>query len=100
MGETVKLRTVGAQPTGYRTGLVAALDVGSSKVVCLIGQAEPGSLRVTGVALRESQDIKPGTVMCVQDAEDSIREAGSAAENLADTRIQTVLVSVTCGTPK
>src|SRR4051794_9083211 len=100
MGETVKLRTAGAQPTVYRTGLVAALDVGSSKVVCLIGRAEPGSLRVTGAALRESQGIKSGTVIGVQDAEDSIREAVAAAENLADTRIQTVLVSVTCGTPK
>jgi cell division protein FtsA len=100
MGETVKLRTAGAQPAVYRTGLVAALDVGSSKVVCLIGRAEPGSLRVTGAALRESQGIKSGTVIGVQDAEDSIREAVAAAENLADTRIQTVLVSITCGTPK
>jgi cell division protein FtsA len=100
MGEAVKLRTAGAQPTVYRAGLVAALDVGSSKVVCLIGRAEPGSLRVTGAALRESQGIKSGTVIGVQDAEDSIREAVAAAENLADTRIQTVLVSVTCGTPK
>ncbi|MFL6689541.1 MAG: cell division protein FtsA [Alphaproteobacteria bacterium] len=96
----MKLRTAGAQPTVYRAGLVAALDVGSSKVVCLIGRAEPGSLRVTGAALRESQGIKSGTVIGVQDAEDSIREAVAAAENLADTRIQTVLVSVTCGTPK
>src|SRR5437764_3398809 len=100
MGETVKLRTAGAQPTVYRTGLVAALDVGSSKVVCLIGRAEPGSLRVTGAALRESQGIKSGTVIGVQDAEDSIREAVAAAENHADTRIQTVLVSVSCGAPK
>ncbi|MBV9063969.1 MAG: cell division protein FtsA [Alphaproteobacteria bacterium] len=96
----MKLRTAGAQPTSYRTGLVAALDVGSSKVVCLIGRAEPGSLRVVGAALRESQGIKSGTVVNVQDAEDSIREAVAAAENHADTRLQTVLVSVSCGAPK
>lgn len=100
MGETIKLRTAGAQPTSFRTGLVAALDVGSSKTVCLIGRAEPGSLRVTGAALRESQGVKAGTVINVQDAEDSIREAVAAAENLADVRIQTVLVSVSCGAPK
>ena len=100
MGETVKLRTAGAQPAAYRTGLVAALDVGSSKVVCIIGRAEPGSLRVMGAALRESQGIKSGTVIGVQDAEDSIREAVAAAENHADTRIQTVLVSVSCGAPR
>src|SRR5690348_11773226 len=100
MGEAVRLRTAGAQPASYRTGLVAALDVGSSKVVCLIGRAEPGSLRVTGASLRESQGIKCGTVINVQEAEDSIREAVAAAENHADTRIQTVLVSVSCGAPK
>ena len=100
MGDTAKLRTAGAQPTAYRTGLVAALDVGTSKVVCLIGRAEPGSLRVVGAALRESQGIKSGTVVNVHEAEDSIREAVAAAENLADTQIQTVLVSVSCGAPK
>lgn len=100
MGETVRLRTAGAQPTAYRTGLVAALDVGSSKVVCLIGRAEPGSLRVVGAALRESQGIKSGTVVNVHEAEDSIREAVAAAENHADTRIQTILISVNCGAPK
>lgn len=100
MGEAVKLRTAGAQPASYRTGLVAALDVGSSKVVCLIGRAEPGSLKVVGAALRESQGIKSGTVVGIQDAEDSIREAVAAAENRADTRIQSVLLSVTCGAPK
>ena len=53
MGETVRLRTAGAQPASYRSGLVAALDVGSSKTVCLIGRAEPAQLRVLGVGLRE-----------------------------------------------
>jgi cell division protein FtsA len=100
MGETVKLRTAGAQPASYRTGLVAALDIGSSKTICLIGRAEPGSLKVVGAALRESQGIKSGTVVGIQEAEDSIREAVAAAENRADTRISSVLVSVTCGAPK
>ena len=48
MGETVRMRTGNAQPTAYRTGLVAALDIGSSKITCLIGRAEPGSLKVLG----------------------------------------------------
>ena len=50
MGETVRLRA-GTETPAYRTGLVAVLDVGSSKTVCLIGRAEPGSLRVVGAAL-------------------------------------------------
>jgi cell division protein FtsA len=83
----------------YRAGLVAVLDVGSSKTVCLIGRAEPGSLRVVGAALRESQGIKAGTVVNMEHAEESIRDAVAAAENHADVRIQNVIISVNCGQP-
>ena len=92
MGETVRLRAVGEVPA-YRPGLVAALDVGSSKTACLIGRAEPGSLRVLGAALRESQGIRAGTVVSLDLAEESIRDAVAAAENHADARIQNVIIS-------
>lgn len=98
MGETIKLRA-GTEIPAYRTGLVAVLDVGSSKAVCLIGRAEPGSLRVVGAALRESQGIRAGTVVGMDLAEESIRDAVAAAENHADVRIQNVLISVNCGQP-
>ena len=98
MGETIKLRA-GTEMPAYRTGLVAVLDVGSSKTVCLIGRAEPGNLRVIGAALRESQGIRAGTVVGMDLAEESIRDAVAAAENHADVRIQNVLISVNCGQP-
>jgi len=98
MGEVTKLRAGDAAPA-YRTGLVAVLDVGSSKTVCLIGRAETGSLRVIGAALRESQGIRAGTVVGMESAEESIRDAVAAAENHADVRIQNVIISVNCGQP-
>jgi len=98
MGEGTRMRTANAT-SPFRTGLIAVLDVGSSKTVCLIGRAEPGSLRVVGAALRESQGIKSGTVTGLEQAEEAIREAVAAAENHADTRIQNVLISVSCGSP-
>ncbi|MBU6443477.1 MAG: cell division protein FtsA [Alphaproteobacteria bacterium] len=99
MGETSRMRTANAQPISYRTGVVAALDIGSSKVTCLIGRAEPGALKVLGAALRESQGIKAATVTSIDEAEEAIREAVAAAENHADTRIQNVVISVACGSP-
>jgi cell division protein FtsA len=99
MGETVKLRTGTAEPTAYRSGLIAVLDVGSSKTVCIIGRADGAKLNVLGAALRESQGIKSGTITSIHQAEESIREAVAAAENHADTRIQNVLISVNCGQP-
>jgi cell division protein FtsA len=100
MGETIRMRTSDAQFPAYRTGLVAALDVGSSKTVCLIGRAEPSNLRVIGAALRETRGIKSGTVTSLEYVEESIREAVAAAENLADLRVQSVLLSVNCGAPQ
>ena len=98
MGETVRLRAVGEVPA-YRPGLVTALDIGSSKIACLIGRAEHGSLRILGAALRESQGIKGGTIVSLDLAEESIRDCVAAAENHADARIQNVLISLTCGQP-
>ncbi|MDE2183627.1 MAG: cell division protein FtsA [Alphaproteobacteria bacterium] len=98
MGETVRLRTAMEIPA-YRPGLVAVLDIGSSKVVCLIARAETGSLKVMGAALRECQGVRAGTITGLVAAEESIRDCVAAAENLADARIQNVLISVNCGSP-
>jgi cell division protein FtsA len=98
MGETVRLRAAGEVPA-FRPGLVTALDIGSSKIACLIGRAEHGSLRILGAALRESQGIRAGTVVSLDLVEESIRDCVAAAENHADARIQNVLISVNCGQP-
>ena len=98
MNQTVRLRVNNEIPA-YRTGLVAALDVGTSKIVCVIGQAESGSLKVLGSALRESAGLKAGTVTSLEQAEETIRDCVAAAENMADARIQNVLIGVNCGQP-
>jgi len=98
MGESLRLRVNNEIPA-YRPGLVSALDVGTSKIVCVIGRAEAGSLKVLGSALRESGGLRAGTVTSLNLAEDCIRDCVAAAENLADARIQNVLISVNCGQP-
>jgi cell division protein FtsA len=98
MGEGLKLRINNEIPA-YRTGVVSALDVGSSKIACVIGRAEQGTLKILGSALRESAGIRAGTITSLDLAEESIRDCVAAAENHADTRIQNVLVGVNCGSP-
>jgi cell division protein FtsA len=68
MGEALRLRVNNEIPA-YRTGLVAALDVGTSKVACVIGRAEQGSLKILGSALRESAGLRAGTVTSLDLAE-------------------------------
>jgi cell division protein FtsA len=98
MGEAIRLRVNNEIPA-YRPGLVAALDIGTSKVACVIGRAEQGSLKILGSALRESAGLKAGTVTSLELAEESIRDCVAAAENHADARIQNVLIAVNCGQP-
>ena len=104
MGDMFRTRTNGksgsAKVPHARNGLVAALDVGSSKVACIIGRAEHGGLNVLGSAVRESRGIRSGAVTNLDLAEQSIAEAVEAAESLADHRIQDVILAVQCGQPK
>lgn len=104
MGEVFRIRSNGrqngARPSASRGGVIAALDVGSSKVICIIGRAEQGGIRVIGSALRESRGIRSGTVVNVDLAEQSIGETVEAAEELADQRVQDIVLSVQCGHPK
>jgi len=100
MGDSFRLRTNGAKPIPVRSGLIAALDVGSSKVACLIGRTDMGTLNVLGSALYESQGVRSGTVVSLDLAEESIRETVERAEQLAEQRVQDVLISVQCGQPQ
>jgi len=94
------MRTSDAQSQAYRPGLVAALDVGTSKTICLVGRAEPASLRVVGASLHESRGLRAGSVTSLEYAQEAIQDAVHSAENLADLQVRSVLVSVNCGGPQ
>ena len=100
MGDTFRLRTNGAKPIPVRSGLIAALDIGSSKIACLIGRTEMGALNIVGNALHESQGVRYGTVVSLDLVQESVRETVERAEQLAEQRVQDVIVSVQCGQPQ
>jgi cell division protein FtsA len=82
-----------------RHGLVTALDIGSSKIACLIGDLGSKGLRVVGAALRESHGVQHGAIIDLGLAEQAIRETVAGAEAQADARIQDVSISVNCSRP-
>ncbi len=65
--------------------LLAALDVGSSKVACFIGRItdDEGSFEILGVGHHASKGIKNGTVSDLDAVEAVIRQTVHAAENMA-----------------
>lgn len=68
-----------------RGSLLAALDIGSSKVSCFIGRVvdNEGSFEVLGVGHHASKGIKNGTITDLEAAENALRQTVHAAENMA-----------------
>ncbi len=74
---------------------VAVLDIGSSKVVCLIGREEPGmGVRLIGTGFGVSAGVKNGAVIDLEAAETGIRSAVEKAERAAGVTVQGVNVNV------
>jgi cell division protein FtsA len=93
-----------------RNRIVAALDIGSTKISCLIAQVLPAKhrnpdsenqmqLKVLGVGYQASRGVKAGAIIHVEDAERAVRVAIDAAERMAQTTISDVYVSVSGGRP-
>ena len=75
--------------------IYAVLDVGSSKVACFIGRAEPGvGIRIMGAGYHASAGLKAGAVVDMEAAEQSIRHAVEKAERAAGLAISAVIVNV------
>ena len=85
----------------WRPGVFGVLDIGTSKVTCLIGRGEPdGSLRIMGCGWQRSRGVKLGGIIDLKQAERAIRAAVGQAEEAADHHLRAVTVSLTCGQPE
>ena len=82
-----------------RSGTFGVLDVGSTKMTCLIGRADGDGLRVVGFGHQQSRGVKAGGITDLDEAEYAIRRAVGAAEEMAEQRLRSVVVNLTCGHP-
>jgi len=85
--------------TALRRGSVAALDVGTSKVACLIGEhSDDGQgrsmVRISGFGHQLSDGLNGGQVIDMRAAEDSIRAAVDAAERMANMEVRQVVIGL------
>jgi cell division protein FtsA len=84
----------------YRSGPFGVVDIGTTKIACLIGRVESdGSLRVLGFGWQKGRGLNSGDITDLEAAEKAIRTCVGQAENMADTRLRAVTVNLTCGQP-
>lgn len=90
-----------AAPPGWaKSGLIAALDVGTTKVSCIIARRVGDGLVVVGVGYQASRGLRSGTFVDLDAAERSVRATVEAAERMAGENIRQVIVNVSAGTPR
>ena len=78
-----------------RKGSVAALDIGTCKVACLIAEEDDEeNLRIIGIGHQLARGLKNGRVISARDLEESILSAVHAAEQMAGATIENVVVNV------
>lgn len=84
-----------------RNSLIAALDVGTTKICCFIARADDeGNLRVVGIGHHSADGVRAGAIVDVEAAEMSILAAVQAAEQMAGEQIRDVIVNLSGGQPE
>ncbi|MCA6122237.1 cell division protein FtsA [Bradyrhizobium sp. WSM 1704] len=96
------------RPMPKRTALVASLDVGSSKIACMIARLKPSppnealrgrthAVELIGYSQIQSRGVKSGAVVDLTECEKAVRHAVALAERMAKVRVESVLLSVSGG---
>jgi cell division protein FtsA len=91
-----------------RTATVAALDIGTSKIVCLIARLAPRppqdvlrrrshGVEIMGFGHTAARGMKAGAVIDLLAAEEMVRQAIDLAESRAQVELESVVVSLSGG---
>ncbi len=91
-----------------RSAVVCGLDIGTSKVACMIARLTPRSpqevlhrrshaVEVFGLGHAQARGMKAGTVVDLVEAEAAVRQAVDAAERMAGVHVESVVLAVSAG---
>lgn len=91
-----------------RSQVVSILDIGSTKVVCMIGRLTPRAeseilpgrthnIEIIGIGYHKSRGVKGGVITDLDAAESVVRLAVDTAERMAKLTIDSMIVNVSCG---
>src|ERR1700732_4800979 len=91
-----------------RTALVASLDIGTSKIACMIARLKPcapsealrgrsHAVELIGYGQIQSRGVKAGAVVDPVECEQAGRQAVAAAEDMAKVGFESVWLSVSAG---
>lgn len=75
--------------------VIAALDIGTSKVVCIIAEMnDENQLQVIGVGTQPSRGLKRGVIVNIDSTVQAIQKAVEDAEKMADCKVTAVSAGI------
>ncbi|HVY57570.1 MAG TPA: cell division protein FtsA [Xanthobacteraceae bacterium] len=103
-GLTPKMRPISPK----RSAVIAAIDLGTSKVACLIARLRPHApqevlrrrshaVEIIGFGHTGARGMKSGNVVDLAEAEVALRHAVDLAERMAKVRVESVVMSISAG---
>jgi cell division protein FtsA len=80
-----------------RGSLIAALDIGSSKLCCFLGRVEENGARIVGIGHQVSRGVRGGLIVDLEAACQAILSTVHAAEEMAGETVTEVIVNLSGG---
>ncbi|MFP3975763.1 MAG: cell division protein FtsA [Dehalococcoidia bacterium] len=74
---------------------VVAIDVGTSKVCCVMGNMDDGTVQIRGFGQNPSNGMHKGLVVNIDEAKEAIRQSVKAAEHSSGLPVRSVVVGIT-----
>jgi cell division protein FtsA len=75
--------------------MIVGLDIGTSKVVCIVGEISPeGDVEIVGIGSHLSRGLKKGVVVNIESTVQSIQRAVEEAELMAGCQIHSVYAGI------
>ncbi|MFH1091867.1 MAG: cell division protein FtsA [Pseudomonadota bacterium] len=77
--------------------LICGLDIGTTKICCVVGEAAAGRVDIVGIGLHPSVGLRKGVVVNIEKTVESIKHAVEEAELMAGCEISSVYAGIAGG---
>ncbi|HPL63793.1 MAG TPA: cell division protein FtsA [Syntrophales bacterium] len=82
---------------GRKGQLIVALDIGTTKICVIIGEASESGIDIVGLGSHPSEGLRKGVVVNIDSTMESIRKAIEEAELMSGCRIKSVFTGISGG---
>ncbi len=80
-----------------RGNIVVGLDIGTTKICCVVGEVGGGDINIIGIGTHPSIGLRKGVVVNIESTVDSIKKAVEEAELMAGCEISSVYAGIAGG---